>query len=51
MNQKISFEKLLEPGYIGKLRLKNRIIKVCGGAEDITQKNISFHEALARGGS
>lgn len=46
-----SFVKLLEPGYIGKLRLKNRIIKVCGGAEDIRQQNLEFHAALARGGA
>jgi 2,4-dienoyl-CoA reductase-like NADH-dependent reductase (Old Yellow Enzyme family) len=31
----MKFEKLLEPGQIGKLRVKNRIIKSCGGAEEI----------------
>jgi 2,4-dienoyl-CoA reductase (NADPH2) len=46
-----NFEKLLEPGYIGKLLLKNRIIKVCGGAEDIARENLEFHAALARGGA
>jgi len=46
-----NFEKILEPGRIGKLQTKNRIIKVCGGAEDITEKNLAFHEALARGGA
>jgi 2,4-dienoyl-CoA reductase (NADPH2) len=51
MAKRESFEKLLEPGYIGKLRTKNRIIKVCGGAEDITEKNLEFHAALARGGA
>jgi 2,4-dienoyl-CoA reductase (NADPH2) len=51
MTDKESFEKILEPGYIGKLQTKNRIIKVCGGAEDITEKNLAFHEALARGGA
>jgi len=51
MIKRESFEKLLEPGYIGKLRTKNRIIKVCGGAEDVTEKNLEFHAALARGGA
>jgi 2,4-dienoyl-CoA reductase (NADPH2) len=51
MTKKESFEKLLEPGYIGKLRTKNRIIKVCGGAEDIGEQNLAFHEAIARGGA
>jgi 2,4-dienoyl-CoA reductase (NADPH2) len=47
----MKFEKLLEPGYIGKLRVKNRIIKSCGGAEDIAGINNAFLEALARGGA
>jgi 2,4-dienoyl-CoA reductase (NADPH2) len=51
MTNKENFKKLLEPGRIGKLQIKNRIIKVCGGAEDIAEENLAFHEALARGGS
>lgn len=47
----MEFEKLLEPGYIGKLRIRNRIIKSCGGAEDIEGINNAFLEALARGGA
>ena len=47
----MKFEKLLEPGYIGKLRIRNRIIKSCGGAEDIEGINNAFLEALARGGA
>ncbi len=51
MTRKISFEKILEPGQIGKVRTKNRIVKVCGGAEDITGINRAFLEAIARGGA
>lgn len=47
----MKFEKLLEPGQIGKLQTTNRIIKTCGGAEDIGKINNSFLEALARGGA
>jgi len=35
MTDKKRFERLLEPGQIGKVRTKNRIIKTCGAAEDI----------------
>jgi 2,4-dienoyl-CoA reductase (NADPH2) len=45
------FEKILEPGQIGKLRIKNRIIKTCGGAEDVGGVNRAFLEAIARGGA
>ena len=51
MTGKISFEKILEPGRIGTVRTKNRIIKVCGGAEDVTGINRAFLEAIARGGA
>jgi 2,4-dienoyl-CoA reductase (NADPH2) len=44
-------EKILEPGQIGKLKTKNRIIKTCGGAEDVTGINRAFLEAIARGGA
>jgi 2,4-dienoyl-CoA reductase (NADPH2) len=47
----MKFKKLLEPGQIGKLRIKNRIIKSCGGAEDVAGINNAFLEALARGGA
>jgi 2,4-dienoyl-CoA reductase (NADPH2) len=47
----MKFEKILEPGQIGKLRIKNRIVKTCGGAEDIAGINKAFLEALARGGA
>jgi 2,4-dienoyl-CoA reductase (NADPH2) len=45
------FEKILEPGYIGKVRTKNRIIKTCGGAEDVTGINRAFLESIAWGGA
>ena len=50
--------KLLEPGYIGKLKTKNRMIKTAstlGYQYDekdghITPRQLSFSEAIARGG-
>ncbi len=45
------FEKLLAPGRIGKLRIRNRIVKTCGGAEDIGVRNRVFLESIARGGT
>jgi 2,4-dienoyl-CoA reductase (NADPH2) len=51
------FEKLLEPGYIGPVRTRNRIIKTGAGTfmwrEDETRMNraiLAFYESLARGG-
>jgi 2,4-dienoyl-CoA reductase (NADPH2) len=51
------FEKLLEPGGIGPVKTRNRIIKTGASTtffhEDETSMNskvIAFHEALARGG-
>ena len=50
------FEKLLEPGYIGKVRLKNRMIKTGVGtgliARDgtVTDDLIRFYETIAKGG-
>jgi 2,4-dienoyl-CoA reductase (NADPH2) len=50
------FTKLLEPGYIGKLRLKNRFIKTGAGtgfiAKDgsVTDEMIHFYETIAKGG-
>ncbi len=51
MTDKMRFEKILEPGQIGKVRTKNRIVKTCGGAEDIGARNRAFLEAIARGGT
>lgn len=51
MTRKVRFEKILEPGHIGKVRTQNRIIKVCGGAEDVGGINRAFLEAIARGGA
>jgi 2,4-dienoyl-CoA reductase (NADPH2) len=51
MTNKMRFEKILEPGQIGKVRTKNRIVKACGGAEDIGARNRAFLEAIARGGA
>jgi len=51
------YEKLLEPGYIGQLQTRNRIIKTGAGTfmwhEDETSMNgkvLAFYEAIARGG-
>jgi 2,4-dienoyl-CoA reductase (NADPH2) len=46
----MGFDKLMEPGQIGKVRTRNRIVKTCGGAEDIGGHNLAFMEGLARGG-
>ena len=51
MTHEMKFEKILEPGRIGKLRIKNRIVKTCGGAEDIAGRNRAFMEGIARGGA
>jgi len=51
------FKKLLEPGYIGKVRTKNRMVKM--GAHHgyypykdgyVDEKCYGFYEALAHGG-
>jgi 2,4-dienoyl-CoA reductase (NADPH2) len=54
---KTRFEKLLEPGYIGSVKTRNRIVKTGAGVfmwhEDETHMNASvlaFYESLARGG-
>jgi len=53
----VSFAKLLEPSYIGRIKTRNRIIKTAAGtgflAQDSLQPSrqaISFYEAIARGG-
>src|SRR4030042_2935288 len=51
------FEKLLEPGYIGKVKTRNRMVKTGAGTfmwhEDETRMNkkiLAYYESLARGG-
>jgi 2,4-dienoyl-CoA reductase (NADPH2) len=51
------FEKLLEPGYIGKVKTRNRLVKTGAGTfmwhEDETTMNkkiLAYYESLARGG-
>jgi len=51
------FEKLLEPGYIGKVKTRNRLVKTGAGTfiwhEDETHMNkriLAYYESLARGG-
>jgi 2,4-dienoyl-CoA reductase-like NADH-dependent reductase (Old Yellow Enzyme family) len=55
---KKSFHRLLEPGYLGPLRIRNRILKTGSTLgffpwEDghIPQKMIDAYEALAKGGA
>jgi 2,4-dienoyl-CoA reductase (NADPH2) len=50
-----SFEKLMEPGYIGSLRIKNRIIKTAAGTGydsggNPTDRQAQFYGSLAKGG-
>ena len=51
-----AFEKLLEPGQIGNVRIKNRMFKTAAGTTlgdgsgMVTQKHKAFYGALARGG-
>jgi 2,4-dienoyl-CoA reductase (NADPH2) len=51
MTDPMRFEKIMEPGQIGKVRTRNRIVKACGGAEDIGSINRAFLEGIARGGA
>ena len=51
------FEKLLEPGYIGNVKTRNRMVKTGAGTfmwhEDETHMNkaiLAYYESLARGG-
>ncbi|MFC1901681.1 FAD-dependent oxidoreductase [Chloroflexota bacterium] len=56
MTGKSSFKKLMEPYHIGKLQVKNRLIKTGAGTSFIEEGGYigetmkAFHEALARGG-
>ena len=51
-----SFEKLLEPGNIGKVKTRNRLIKTASGTSFIeptgfvSNRMIAYYESLARGG-
>jgi len=50
------FEKLLEPGFIGKVRTRNRIIKTANGTSFIDpsgyvgDRALAYYEAMAKGG-
>ncbi len=51
------FSKLLEPTYIGKVRIKNRIVKTAQGSSTIEpdtgfvgERAKSYYESLAKGG-
>lgn len=50
------FQRLLEPGYIGGLKTRNRIIKTASGTSFVeptgymSQRAIDYYENLARGG-
>ncbi len=53
----VKFEKLLEPGYIGRVKTRNRMVKTGAGTfmfhEDETRMNkavLAYYESLARGG-
>lgn len=51
-----SFQRLLEPGYIGGLKTRNRIIKTASGTSFVeptgfmSQRAIDYYESLAKGG-
>jgi 2,4-dienoyl-CoA reductase-like NADH-dependent reductase (Old Yellow Enzyme family) len=51
-----NFRRLLEPGYIGGLKTRNRIIKTASGTSFVeptgfmSQRAIDYYESLARGG-
>ena len=56
MAEKMRFEKLFEPGYIGNLRTQNRMVRSGAGAHSgdkdgyLSDKGHAFYQALARGG-
>lgn len=51
-----SYKNLLEPGYIGNVRLRNRIIKTGAGTSfieadgQVGERIVAFYESLAKGG-
>ena len=57
MGHKNNFEKLMEPGYIGKVKTRNRIVKTGAGLlmwneteVRMNKEMLAFYESLARGG-
>jgi len=56
MTSRSKFEKLMEPGYIGRVRTRNRIIKTASGGGLVEKDGTagetirSHYEALAKGG-
>jgi 2,4-dienoyl-CoA reductase (NADPH2) len=56
MTSSARFERLMEPGYIGKVRLRNRIIKTAAGTGLLESDGTvggtikDFYEAIAKGG-
>ena len=51
------FTKLFEPGQIGSLKLKNRLVRTAAGVDYLDENDfvkleqeLPFYEALARGG-
>ena len=57
MNDKRRFEKLFEPGYIGKVKTRNRLIKsgaqiaLCNDREPyVNEATKSYYEGIAKGG-
>ena len=58
MSRKVQFEKLLSPCNIGKLQIKNRIIKTAAEMNThephdfhMNQRTIDYVEAVAKGGA
>ncbi len=57
MDSNTAFRRLLEPGYIGKVRTRNRIIKTAAGMSFVGEYGFSgdrrkaFYGAIARGGA
>ena len=52
------FEKLLEPHRIGRMEVRNRIVKTATGTASsydmggfVNKRHVSMYEALARGGA
>ncbi|MGD0781066.1 MAG: FAD-dependent oxidoreductase [Dehalococcoidales bacterium] len=58
MSSKVNFEKLLEPGYIGKVKTRNRMIKSGAGTGGLAApadkrarpEILNYYEAIAKGG-
>jgi len=54
----VKYKQLLEPGYIGKVRTRNRIVKTAAGTRYTHNQDLhlsdmarAYYEALARGGA